>query len=191
MIRINLLPYREQRWRLQLLKLVSITVSVLVVVILVMTTVHLITSGRLEGLRAEKATLQKENARLKRKIGKIRNIDKLRKDVEAKLAVIDTLQAGRFRSLRSLLALSKSLPESVWLTSIRDNGKGFLVVGKGESNNVVAEFMRQLDASPNFANVRLDVIKRGEVNGVKVRAFTLSMDLVDLNNEPKKRRRRR
>jgi len=193
MIRLNLLPYRALRWRLKLLKMVSVTVAVLLAVVALIVTVHLITSSHLDGLMAEKKALQQENLRLKRKIGKIRNIDKLRADVEAKLAVIDTLQAGRFRSLRLLLALSRALPENVWVDSIRDDGKRFSIQGQGESNNVVAEFMRQLEELPSFANVRLDVIQRSSVNGVTVRKFALSMEPVDLagGTEKKKRRRRR
>ncbi|MDQ6965241.1 MAG: PilN domain-containing protein, partial [Mariprofundales bacterium] len=149
MIKLNLLPYREQRWRLQLLKIVAVVLVVLLVVITLITTVHLTTSGHLDGLLAEKRALMQENQRLKRKIGKIRNIDKLRTDVEGKLAVVDQLQAGRFLSLQALLAMSKAIPENVWLRTVTNSGKKFSIQGYGESNNAVAELMRQLDASPD------------------------------------------
>ncbi|RMH50436.1 MAG: fimbrial assembly protein [Zetaproteobacteria bacterium] len=199
LIRINLLPYRELRWRLKLLKMVSVAAAVFLSVVVLIVTVHLVTRSHLDRLVAEEQALQEENRRLKRKIGKIRNIDKLRADVEAKLGVIDTLQEGRFRTLRLLLAISQAIPENVWVDSIRDDGKRFSIHGRGESNNVVAEFMRQLDASPSFANVRLDVIRRSEVGGVRVRSFELSMEPVDLatptekggrNREHRRRRRR-
>ncbi len=191
MIKLNLLPYRAQRWRLQLLKLVVITLSVLFVVIALITTVHLVTSAHLDGLIAKKQALMEENRRLRKKIGKIRNIDRLRKDVESKLAVVDRLQAGRFLSLRALLALSRAIPENVWLNSIKNSRKRIFIQGQGESNNAVAEFMRQLDASPDFTNVNLDVIKRATVDGVKVRRFTLTMEQVDWSAPAKKKKKKR
>jgi len=163
----------------------------LLVVIALITTVHLITSGHLDGLIAEKKALTEENRRLKHKIGKIRNIDKLREDVEGKLAVVDRLQAGRFLSLKMMLALSRAIPENVWLNSITNNDKKIAIQGQGESNNAVAEFMRQLDASPDFTKVNLAVIRRTKVDGVKVRSFNLTMEQVDQNAPVKKKKKKR
>jgi len=190
MIKVNLLPYREQRWRLQLLKIVVVALAVLLAVVALITTVHVITSSHLDGLVAEKKALMQENQRLKRKIGKIRNIDKLRADVEGKLAVVDQLQAGRFLSLQGLLAMSKAIPENVWLRTIKNGGKKFSIQGQGESNNAVAELMRQLDASPDFTNVNLDVISRSTVDGVKVRTFNLTMEQIDRNAPVKKQEKK-
>jgi len=187
LIKVNLLPYREQRWRLQLLKIVAVVLAVLLLVVVLITMVHLTTSSHLDGLIADKKALMQENQRLKRKIGKIRNIDKLREDVEGKLAVVDQLQAGRFLSLRALLAMSKAIPENVWLRSINNGGKKISIRGQGESNNAVAELMRQLDASPDFTNVNLDVISRSTVDGVKVRTFNLTMEQVDRTAPVKKK----
>ncbi|MDX8414188.1 MAG: PilN domain-containing protein [Mariprofundales bacterium] len=190
MIKVNLLPYREQRWRLQLLKIVVVASAVLLAVVALIITVHVITSSHLDGLVAEKKALMQENQRLKRKIGKIRNIDKLRADVEGKLAVVDRLQAGRFLSLQALLAMSKAIPENVWLRTIKNGGKKFSIQGQGESNNAVAELMRQLDASPDFTKVNLDVISRSTVDGIKVRAFNLTMEQVDRNTPVKKQEKK-
>ncbi|MDQ6951069.1 MAG: PilN domain-containing protein [Mariprofundales bacterium] len=194
MIRVNLLPYRAQRWRVALLKHLVVFVGVLLVVVVVIIGVHVVTSAHLDGLTETQSSLVAENRRLRKKIGQIRNIDKLRADVEGKLAVVDKLQVGRFRSLAVLLALAEAIPENVWLNSLQDAGTKIKVTGYGESNNAVAGFMRALDRSPRFSHVQLGVIKRGRIGKTTVRNFSLSMDEVVVTPDPvkiKKHRRRR
>ncbi len=191
MIRISLLPYRAQRWRLALLKHVVVAAVVLLAVLLLIAGVHMVTSGRLDGLTEQKSALAKENLRLRKKIGEIRNIDKLRKNVEGKLAVVDKLQVGRFRSLTALLALSAAIPENIWLKRIQDSGKGLRLSGYGESSNAVADFMRALDQAPRFSNVKLGEIRRSKVSSATVRKFSLTMDLVSLKPKPVKKKKHR
>ncbi|MDX8408515.1 MAG: PilN domain-containing protein [Mariprofundales bacterium] len=191
MIRISLLPYRAQRWRLALLKHVVVVAAVLLAVLLLIAGVHMVTSGHLDGLTAQKSALEKENLRLRKKIGQIRNIDKLRENVEGKLAVVDKLQVGRFRSLSAMLALSAAIPENIWLKSMKDTGKGLRVSGYGESSNAVANFMRSLDRAPRFSGVKLGEIRRSKSGGVTVRKFSLTMDVVALTPEPVKKKKHR
>jgi len=116
---------------------------------------------------------------LKKKIGNIRNLDRLRVDVERKLALVDELQQGRFESLKTLGELSKVIPENVWLTSIVDSSGNLKIAGLGESNKAVANFMRSLDKSPLFGKIALQVITRQEAAGVPVRNFSMTLSRLD------------
>lgn len=136
--------------------------------------VNMYGNGQLEDLQVEFGQLQAQNQVLQKKIGKIRNLDRLRVDVERKLALVDKLQQGRFESLNTFAELSKVIPENVWLTSIVDNSGKLKVTGLGESNKAVANFMRSLDQSPLFGDISLQVIVRKVAGGVPVRNFTMT-----------------
>jgi len=174
MIRINLLPYRPERRKNQILQHLGWLFGSVALVAALLMFVSMYGNGQLTDLQAEFGQLQAQNIVLKKKIGKIRNLDKLRVDVERKLSLVDELQKGRFESLENLFWLSKAVPENVWLTSIVDNSGQFKVSGLGESNKAVANFMRSLDQAPLFGDILLQGIVRKEADGVPVRNFNMT-----------------
>jgi len=179
MIRINLIPYRVARQHQQIIQHVTAFFAVVVLTILLALGVHTTASLQLANLKEQTIALQKQNEELRSKIGKIDNLANLRSDVERKLEIVDRLQEGRFRSLKTLHAIASVIPENVWLDGITDKGSTIALSGLGESNKAVASFMRKLDHSPLFTNVRLGEIIRVVQNGLPVRRFSLKLVRVD------------
>ena len=171
MIRINLLPYRPARRQRQILQHLGVALGAVTLVALISLGAQWISTSQLSSLKQEYQSLRGQNLALMKEIGRIKDLDKLRADVERKLGLVDQLQRGRFRSLNTFVALAKVIPANVWLTSIKDTGAEIRLSGIGESNNAVADFMRALDASPLFTNIRLQVITRTEASGMAVRQF--------------------
>ncbi len=179
MIRINLIPYRTTRRQQQIVQHVSVFIGVVIVAALLALSAHTLSSLQLSDLKEETLRLQKQNAELKQKIGKIDNLDALRTDVERKLKTVDRLQEGRFYSLKTLHEIAQTIPENVWIKSVKNSGSDITLSGLGESNKAVANFMRKLDSSALFNNVQLMVISRVMVNGLPVRSFNLKFKRVD------------
>ncbi len=179
MIHINLLPHREARRRREILQHLLAAVGVVVLAVIASASIHVIYTGMLSNLQEEEVRLIAENQKLKRQIGKIARLDKLRKQVQAKLDAIEDLQKGRFRSLETLVAFSQGIPENVWLREIRDEDGQISISGFGESNRAVARFMRALEGSAIFANVKLEVIERERQNNVNIRKFDMVLKRVD------------
>ena len=157
MIRINLLPYRPAKSQRQILQHLGVALGAVAAVVLISLAVQWVATSRLSDLKHQDESLRNQNQALMKEIGRIKDLDKLRADVERKLGLVDHLQRGRFRSLNTFVALSKVIPANVWLTSVKDMGQEIRLSGIGESNNAVANFMRALDASPLFDNIRLQV----------------------------------
>ena len=134
----------------------------------------------LAGLQAEQALLKTQNAQLSKKIGELRNLDSLRKDVESKLQIVDELQAGRFRSFNTLVAIAKAIPQNIWLVALKDNAGSLSLTGLGESSKAVANFMRALETSVYFDDVHLTVDKEAEAEDIKVRQFVLTFHRLTL-----------
>jgi len=175
MIRINLIPYRTVRRRSQLVQHVSAFVAVLVLAGLLALGAHTMASLQLSDLKEQTIVLQQQNADLKKKIGKIKDLDSLRSNVERKLGIVDRLQEGRFHSLITLNTIANRIPQNVWLHSMSDKGHKIELSGLAESNKAVAVFMRKLDQSSIFSDVRLGVINRVVVDGLPLRQFSLTL----------------
>lgn len=175
MMRINLIPYRGARRQHQILQHIAAALGVAGLAILISLGAYLYGSSTLTGLNYSLASLHAQNRLMGKRIGKIRNLDKLRANVQRKLALVDQLQNGRFHSLETLLALAHAIPEDVWLLSIRASGGNIELTGLGENNKAVANFMRALDHEPEFSRVTLQVIQRQTIGQVPVRNFSLRM----------------
>jgi len=178
MIRINLIPYRLARRQQQIMRHISIFFAVIIVGGLLDLGAHTAASMQLSDLKEESAMVEEQNAALEEKIGNIKDLDSLRADVERKLQLVDRLQEGRFRSLKTLGDIARIIPENVWLDGIADHGSEIELSGLGESNRAVAVFMRKLDQSDMFANVRLGEINRVKVDGLPLRRFSLRLSRV-------------
>jgi len=179
MIRINLIPYRGVRRQRQILQHIAAALGVVGLAVVISLGLHIYGSSTLSGLQGNLASLRAQNKVLNKKIGKIRDLDKLRKDVQRKLALVDELQNGRFRGLETLLALSHAIPENVWLLDVKDSGGDLQLNGLGESNKAVANFMRALDREKIFTGVNLKVIERQTIGSVPVRKFSLKIQRVN------------
>jgi len=178
MIRINLLPYRTERRQNQILQHIAALLIVVSIAGLGVFAVDLLKTSELTALEDEFSSIRAQNDVLRIKIGKIKDLDKLRSDVERKLALVDQLQQGRFYSLLTLGGLADLIPENVWLSSISDTKGSLSIEGTGESNKAVANFMRALDESKLFTKVSLQTITRKKVENVPVRSFSLTLSPV-------------
>lgn len=193
MIRINLLPYRAERRQAQILQHIAVLLIVVVTASLGVFIVDLYKTSELTALEDEFSDIKAQNDILKVKIGKIKNLDTLREDVERKLALVDLLQKGRFYSLSTFSDLARLIPENVWLNDIKDSNSHLTINGMGESNKAVANFMRALDETPEFTDVALKTISRISVGSVPVRKFGLTLTRVvktKPKSEPEKGRRK-
>ncbi len=178
MIRINLLPYRTQRRQAKILQHLVVALGVIFVAASLVFTADLIKTSELTTLEDTFSDLKNQNATLQKKIGKIKDLDKLRTDVERKLELVEELQKGRFFALVTLNKLATVIPENVWLKSIATKEGTITISGLGESNKAVANFMRALDQEAVFSNIALSQITRTQVGNIPVRSFSLTMNRV-------------
>ena len=180
MIRINLIPHRAEFRKKQIIEYITVFVSSILLVVGIIIVIDVWSTQELTDLQAEQALLKTKNAQLSKKIGELRNLDSLRKDVEGKLQIVDELQAGRFRSFNTLVAIAKAIPQNIWLVALEDNAGSLSLTGLGESSKAVANFMRALETSIYFDEVSLTVDKEAQAEGIKVRQFVLTFHRLTL-----------
>jgi type IV pilus assembly protein PilN len=145
MIRINLLPVRQVQKREAGRQYVVVLVGVLIMA--------LIGNGywyySLDSDRADRQRkLDDTNARiaqLEKVIGEVNNLNKRKKEVEDKLAVLDKLRKQRGGPVKLLDALSTCIPKKVWVTEFEEKGGAVKLMGNADSFDDVSEFMRGLN----------------------------------------------
>jgi type IV pilus assembly protein PilN len=98
--------------------------------------------------RQEKSQLQYVEAKLEQQ--RI-----ARESLNQKITLIESLNAQRDLAPRLMDEMSRWLPDWVWLTEVTYDAKGLQIKGRALSNNLVADYIAALEASPQIMNVNL------------------------------------
>lgn len=156
MAHINLLPWRaerrKQREREFFMQLGAAFVAALLVVLLWAFWMGM----RIDNQNERNAYLKGEIKQLDERIAKIKDLEKVRQRLLARKQIIEQLQANRSQMVHLFDELVKTIPASVRLSSMKQNADSMVLFGVAQSNASVAEYMRNLDASPWMGNADLD-----------------------------------
>ena len=177
MVRINLLPHREQKRQARQRQFVSLAVGLAILGIAVVGLGHVVIAARIDNQNNRNNLLKTEIAKLDEQI---KEIDRLRDQTQALLArkqVVETLQANRTEAVHLLDQLVRQLPDGVYLRTVRQNGARVTLVGYAQSNARVSTLMRNIESSPWLASPELIEIRSVAVDKQKVNEFTLAMQV--------------
>jgi len=178
MMEINLLPHREARRAADLRETVAVLVLGLVVVGGGIFLTDKGVKSDLDAAEASVAQLQADIERYEPQKKLVKKFKKRKKQLKSKLDVIDSLEQARNGPVRVLDELSERVPDRLWLTSVETKGKGIKLEGQSLDTDVVADFLRGLNASPYFKNVDLDKTSGGKVvKGVRLVNFEIRADM--------------
>jgi type IV pilus assembly protein PilN len=162
MIRLNLLPLKETEralGRRQQLSLIALGVAV---ALLIMVVPFIIQGRRLAVLDAQIDQLNREIQQFNAQVREVHDLDRLKKEVEAKLQVIQDLNSKRRGPSRVLDDLSSATPDNLWLIDFNEANGQATVIGMALDNETIAHFMRQLQDSPYFFGV--DLVETSRTN---------------------------
>jgi type IV pilus assembly protein PilN len=177
MIRINLLPVRaikkKETAKQQIFILVFSVGALLAIGIAVFTVLQ----TKIITTKSEIQRSEKELQQLKTKIGEIENIKKLQDEVKKKLDVLNQLRKDKAGPANRLAKLSEATPDKLWLTKYAESGNNVSLAGTAYTEELIAEFMRNLQATDYFTNVELLVSQQIEISGVKAKHFELSCQI--------------
>jgi type IV pilus assembly protein PilN len=177
MVRINLLPHREQKRQARQRQFISMAIGLAVLGLAVIGLVHVVIAARIENQNSRNALLKVEIAKLDEQI---KEIDKLREQTQALLArkqIVETLQSNRTEAVHLLDQLVRQLPDGLYLRSVKQNGAKVTLVGYAQSNARVSTLMRNIEASPWLGAPELVEIKSVALDKQKVNEFTLNLQV--------------
>jgi type IV pilus assembly protein PilN len=192
MIRINLLPLRHSRRQEQVRNEILVAAAGLAVMCVGMSVLYIIVSAQLSTARAENEKLQSQINQTKETVALVDEQERMQEDLQTKLAVIKRLKANRVGPVHMLDELSQATPEKLQLTAVEEKQSKVSLVGVAVTNEVISEFLRNLEESVYFNEVYLNAIDQTEAGGVKLKEFSITARLVvpgidDLDEEIGKR----
>lgn len=155
MIRINLLPVKEAQRALGRRQQVSMAVLSVTVALLVMVIPYVLQGRRLGELNRDIEQLQTEISTYNAQAREVRDLERKRIELNAKLQVIEDLKHRRVGPVRVLEDLGGATPQKLWLVNFTEVGAQATITGMGLDNQTIAMFMRQLQTSKYFYDVDL------------------------------------
>jgi type IV pilus assembly protein PilN len=152
MANINLLPWRErQREERKQQFLITLGIAAGIAMIILFAFDRALVS-QIGNQMARNQYLTQEISLLDKEIAEIRELQQQKKDLTARMAVIQDLQGKRPIIVRLFDELVRTLPEGIYYDTISRTESSISIVGIAESNSRVSALMRALDESAWFAN---------------------------------------
>ena len=117
--------------------------------------------------------LQAQITEMDKKIKEIEELERVKANLLARMKVIEELQASRAAMVHFFDEILNTLPEGVYIKSLRQAGASVTINGVAESNNRVSAYMKNIESSRWFAEPRLVVINTKDVNKRRQSEFQL------------------
>jgi type IV pilus assembly protein PilN len=177
MPRINLLPWREaQRKDRKLAFLVALGVAALAAGVTAFAA-YLLYGSMIEAQERRNTSLRAAIKTLDKEIEEINSLESAKQKFIARMEIIEKLQRSRPEIVHVFDEIVRTLPEGVYLTSVKQNGMRLKFEGVAQSSTRVSSFMRNLDGSQWLRNPELEVVQTSKVAGPGS-SFTLTADQV-------------
>lgn len=123
-------------------------------------------------------TAQAEKRKLQYVVAKLDELEKEKAVFEKKINLIKELKAQQDTAVRIMDELSRRLPDWVWLTEISYGGQLIQIRGNALSNNLIADYISNLQSCQNFNNVNLIASTQKTVRNTQFLEFSLTLNYV-------------
>jgi type IV pilus assembly protein PilN len=186
MIRINLLPHREEKRRARRQQFYALSGLISVLAGLIVFLGWTIINGYISGQEEKNKFLKAETELLDKQIAQIKTLKDEINRLLAKKQVIESLQRDRGSAVGIFNEMAKQLPEGVYLKTLKQEGLRITITGVSQSNSRVSELMRNLEQSPTFESPKLIETKATTIDRRKMQDFNLTVQMTPVkSDEPK------
>jgi type IV pilus assembly protein PilN len=174
-IKINLLPYREERKKANLRRQFVMALIFLGVFMLLILSLHLYISTSISRLETKVEVANGKLTALKKITG---NLEKFKKDkeiIKKKIDIIQRLERDRSAPAQLLDELAVRIPiGKAWLSSFKKAESTLTIDGVATDNPTIALFMKSLEESDYIESVDLISSKQINISDTKLMSFVLS-----------------
>jgi type IV pilus assembly protein PilN len=177
MIKINLLPVRAAKKKETAIQQFIIAGVAVVIVAAIVTSLYVVKRVQVATTKEDISSANNKINDLKTKIGKLEELKTLKEQVKKKLDVLAQLRKNKTGPAQRLASLSDLTPEKLWLTNYSESTQDVKISGIAFSEELIAQYMKALEASSDFVAVELLVSEQTEAAGTKLKKFDLSLKL--------------
>ncbi len=148
MIKINLLPHREERRKELKKQFYSLMMFGGIAGAAVVMMVGMVFSSQLSSQTERNNFITKENLELDNKIKEVANLKQEIDGLKARQQAVEDLQGDRNQPVYMMNELVKLAPEGLYLTLLSQKGQAISIKGFAQSHAVVGIFVNELSSSP-------------------------------------------
>jgi type IV pilus assembly protein PilN len=158
MIKINLIPYRNERKNEIIIRQAIAGAAPIVLLLIIMTAVWFVNNSQINANEAETAKIKTEIDACTLKMKEIDAYKSKKEILTKKMDVITNLTKGKEGPVHLMDELAMAMPGNLWLTDIKQKGSDLVIEGKAIDNIAISNYMINLDKSPYINSVDLKTI---------------------------------
>jgi type IV pilus assembly protein PilN len=158
MPRINLLPWREEQRRERKLAFLVALGGGTIAAVVVAFVAYLMMGSMIDAQQRRNQVLRGEIKQLDKQIEEINDLEASKQRFIARMEIIEKLQRSRPQIVHLFDEIVRTLPDGVYLTSVKQTDKRLKFDGVAQSSTRVSAFMRNLDGSEWLKHPELEVV---------------------------------
>jgi len=159
MPRINLIPWREAERKQKRQEFAVGAVGALVLAGAIAFAVNLQMGSAISHQNERNQYLKDQISELDKQIAEILDLEQQKQRLVARMQVIDQLERSRAEVVHLFDQLVKTVPDGIYLTSIKQTDRKIELKGVTQSSTRVSNYMRNIDASEWMADPTLAILE--------------------------------
>ena len=159
MPRINLVPWREAERKQKRQEFGVGAVGALVLAGAIAFAVNLQMSSAISHQNERNQYLKDEIGKLDKQIAEILDLEQQKQRLLARMQVIEQLERSRAEVVHLFDQLARTLPDGIYLTSIKQSDRKIQLQGITQSSTRVSNYMRNIDGSEWLADPSLSILE--------------------------------
>lgn len=182
MIKINLLPHREEKRQQQKNDFYTLLVLSSIAGVLILILVGFFNASQIFSQNQRNATIKTANDKLDEQIKEIAALKDEINSLKARQQAVEDLQGDRNQPVYLLSELVTQTPEGIYLRSVKQEGQKIILTGYAQSNERVSEYLNNLGTrskwltKPELIVINSAGIGQGK-DAKKVFDFTINVEI--------------
>lgn len=152
MANINLLPWREERRELRKKQFIVFSVVSALLAMVAVAMLWMFYNHKLDDQEQANQLIISSNQNLDQQLKSLQGLQERRNAIVERMKLIQGLEGQRPVTVRLVDELVRVVPAQMYLTKFARTGDKFTIEGRAENPNVVAELLRNLEASAWYRN---------------------------------------
>ncbi|MGB1262841.1 MAG: PilN domain-containing protein [Cognaticolwellia sp.] len=179
---INLLPWREEAEKAKQREYFTVLAVIAFGAFALVFLVNLFYQLRIDGQNSRNQFLKNEIQILDVRIAKIISLNEKKKELEKRISVVEQLQRSRNVGTKVLDEIAKVVPNGIYLTRLEKQDNSLNIIGKSESNNHLANMIREIERSTLFDDAILESITSNDAKSKLLSDFKMRVRIKGLIN---------
>ena len=188
MIKINLVPRKKKTVFIG--RDLSIGLVFLVILLGIGIFLYIQFKSKITNLEIQINTVKQEIESSKVKVDEINKLKQDKKKLEKKLNLIKDMKSRQKGPANLLSAISRIIPEEVWLTSLSTKGYQLILEGMSLTANSIAHFMKNLESATELNQIELDKITQTTIVDKKIKKFKITCTIAGLKPKQAKKKKK-